>query len=74
MEDRHVVITIKDHAIEFLYMFDGAGSGSEPYGGDSKHYTVQAAWRTIEKICLQKKADTTQVIDAREKAITCVES
>lgn len=74
MDDRHMVITIKDHAVEFLHMFDGGGSGSEPYGEKTGHYTVQAAWRAVEKICLQKKADTTEVLDIREKALTCSES
>ena len=73
MDDRHMVIIIKNHAIEFLHMFDGGGSGSEPYGAGCKHFTVQAAWRAIEKICLQRNVETTQVLDAREEAAACVE-
>ena len=73
MDDRHMVIIIKNHAIEFLHMFDGGGSGSEPYGEGCKHFTVQAAWRAVEKICLQRKVNTTEVVDSREEAVTCVD-
>ena len=73
MDDRHMVIIIKNHAIEFLHMFDGGGSGSVPYGKHQAHYTIQSAWRAIEKICLQRNVETTQVLDAREETAACVE-
>ena len=70
---RHAFIVIEDQCIKFE-ISNGGGYGSEPYGHEAVNeggsFTVESAWRRVERVLIGMDVETTEVRDDREEQCT----